>query len=265
VDSSGLFLIGLGPGDLALMTRRAIDMLQDMDERYLEGYTATLPLTQENELENLVGPWKRVMRPQIENPREIIEMAKSLKVAIMVVGDPMQATTHVDLILRARENGVKVTIVPGISATTLAISSSGLQSYRFGRQVTLPYAYGDYLPTSPLRYILDNRLRNLHTLVLLDLDPTGLGIESPIHMSPSVARQILMQMAERWSGENEEVNVSAWNVVVLSDLGTAQGHVCSTIIEEMNGMESGRIHCLILPAEMDNHEQMVFDSMRYHA
>ena len=265
MDTSGLFLIGLGPGDLGLMSQRAINLLQDMDERYLEGYTATLPIDQESELENLVGPWKRVMRPKIENPREIIEVAKTRKVAIMVVGDPMQATTHVDLLLRAKENGVRVTIVPGISATTLAISSSGMQSYRFGRQVTLPYAYGDYLPTSPLRYILDNRSRNLHTLVLLDLDPTGLGIEDPIHMSPPVAGQILMQMAERWNEENEEVDVSTWNVVVLSDLGTAQSHVCSTIIEEMEGMDKGRIHCLILPAEMDNHELMVFDSMRYHA
>ena len=262
MESSGLFLIGLGPGDLALMTRRALDLLQNMDKRYLEGYTATLPPEQEEKLEDFVGPWKRVMRPKIENPSEIIEEAKTLNVAIMVVGDPMQATTHVDLLLRARESQVPVTVVPGISATTLAISSSGLQSYRFGRQVTLPYAYGDYLPTSPLRYIQDNLLRNLHTLVLLDLDPTGLGVEKPIHMSPSIGGQILIEMSKRWNEENEKIEVDGWNVIVLSDLGTSQSNVYSTTIEEMEGMHGGRIHCLILPAEMDDHEQMVFESMR---
>ena len=170
MDSNGLFLIGLGPGDLELMTQRAIGLLQDMDKRYLEGYTATLPNDQERKLEEVVGPWERVMRPQIEDAVDILEQAERKKVAIMVVGDPMQATTHVDLVVRAKEREIPVTIIPGISATTLAVTSSGLQSYRFGRQVTLPYAYGNYLPTSPLRYILDNQSRNLHTLVLLDLD-----------------------------------------------------------------------------------------------
>jgi len=264
VDSNGLFLIGLGPGDLELMTQRAIGLLQDMDKRYLEGYTATLPNDQERKLEEVVGPWERVMRPQIEDAVDILEQAERKKVAIMVVGDPMQATTHVDLVVRAKEREIPVTIIPGISATTLAVTSSGLQSYRFGRQVTLPYAYGNYLPTSPLRYILDNQSRNLHTLVLLDLDPTGLGIEKPIHMSPSIAGQILLQMSEKWNEDNEEVNVNAWGVIVLSDLGTNRSRVYSTTIAELEGMVDGRVHCLILPSGMDDHERFVFDGMTYH-
>ena len=264
MDSNGLFLIGLGPGDLELMTQRAIGLLQDMDKRYLEGYTATLPNDQERKLEEVVGPWERVMRPQIEDAVDILEQAERKKVAIMVVGDPMQATTHVDLVVRAKEREIPVTIIPGISATTLAVTSSGLQSYRFGRQVTLPYAYGNYLPTSPLRYILDNQSRNLHTLVLLDLDPTGLGIEKPIHMSPSIAGQILLQMSEKWNEDNEEVNVNAWGVIVLSDLGTNRSRVYSTTIAELEGMVDGRVHCLILPSGMDDHERFVFDGMTYH-
>ncbi len=263
MDSNGLFLIGLGPGDLELMTQRAISLLQDMDKRYLEGYTATLPSDQELKLESVVGPWKHAMRPQIEDAKEILEEAEKKNVAIMVVGDPMQATTHVDLIVRAKERGIPTSVIPGISATTLAVTSSGMQSYRFGRQVTLPYAYGNYLPTSPLRYILDNQSRNLHTLVLLDLDPTGLGVEKPIHMSPSIAGQILLQMSEKWNEDNEEVNISNWNVIVLSDLGTAQSRVYSTTIAKLEGMNDGRVHCLILPSGMDDHERIVFDDMRY--
>ena len=66
-------------------------------------------------------------------------------------------------------------VIPGMSATSLAVSLSGLQSYKFGRQVTLPYPYGDYLATSPLEMILRNLEGGLHTLVLLDLDPTRDG------------------------------------------------------------------------------------------
>ena len=94
------------------------------------------------------------MREDIENPVEIIRQAKNVMVGIMVVGDPMQATTHIDLKIRCQESGVPFHVVPGLSATSLAVSLSGMQSYRFGRQVTIPFPYEDYLPTSPLEIIL---------------------------------------------------------------------------------------------------------------
>ena len=58
------------------------------------------------------------MRPDIEMPDELLRMARSSVVALLVVGDPMQATTHVDLLLRAKEAGLDTEMVPGISATT---------------------------------------------------------------------------------------------------------------------------------------------------
>lgn len=39
---------------------------------------------------------------------EMIERAKTNEVAFCVVGDPFSATTHSDLFLRCKENGVKV-------------------------------------------------------------------------------------------------------------------------------------------------------------
>ncbi len=150
VADAGILLIGLGPGDLDLMSVQAIEAAKMSDHRFLEGYTATMPPDQEARLEELVGPWSRLMRTEVENPNDILELAGDSVVALMVVGDPMQATTHVDLVLRASEAGVKTKIIPGISAVSLAVSYSGLQSYRFGRQVTLPYPYRDYLPTSAL-------------------------------------------------------------------------------------------------------------------
>ena len=99
--------------------------------------------------------------------------------------------------MRCEEEGVPFHVIPGISATSLAVSLSGLQSYRFGRQVTIPYQYGDYLPVSPLEMIVGNRMNNLHTLVLLDLDPTGMGVDAPIPMSPEQSFSTMMKMAER--------------------------------------------------------------------
>ena len=138
--------------------------------RFLEGYTAILPPDQEERLESFVGNWERIMRPQVEDPRELVKLAKDVPVALLIVGDPMQATTHVDLEARCEELDINFNVVPGITATSLAVSLSGLQSYRFGRQVTIPYSYGNYLPSSPLEMIYRNYDNNLHTLVLLDLD-----------------------------------------------------------------------------------------------
>ena len=263
---TGLKLIGIGPGDLDMMTLNAIKAAKESDHRFLEGYTATLPSEQEDMLEDRIGPWTKLMRPEIEKPDELLQLARTSAVALLVVGDPMQATTHIDLLLRAKEAGLDTEMIPGISATTLAITLSGLQSYRFGRQVSLPFPYGDYLPVSPLKYILDNKNRNLHTLVLLDLDPTGLGVESPEHMSPSEAGRILLKMVEKYEVKDGTKislgeSVTNWPVIVLSDLGTEDSRVCSTSIGELSDLRGGRIHCLILPSSMDDLERMSFDRM----
>ena len=262
---AGLKLIGIGPGDLGLMTVDAIEAAAGSDHRFLEGYTATLPIEQEELLESRIGPWTRLMRPDIEMPEELLRLARSSVVALLVVGDPMQATTHVDLLLRAKDAGLNTEMIPGISATTLAVTLSGLQSYRFGRQVTLPFPYGNYLPVSPLKYILDNKSRNLHTLVLLDLDPTGLGVASPVHMSPAEAGGVLLEMVEKYGEDESEIGVvegvSDWPVIVLSDLGTRESRVCSTNIRGISNVKGGRIHCLILPSSMDDLEQSGFDGM----
>ena len=182
----GLWLIGLGPGDLGLMTSDAIEHARACEYRFLEGYTATLPEDQEGRLEGLVGNWKRAMRPMVEEPNELLSLARESSVALLVVGDPMQATTHVDLEAHCAEQGVDFSIIPGLSATSLAISLSGLQSYRFGRQVTLPFAYGEYLPTSPLEMIDANErvkyLKKIVTLILI-----GLASASDISQSRQTA------------------------------------------------------------------------------
>ena len=59
------------------------------------------------------------MRPAVENPELLFEQAKSKLIAILVVGDPMQATTHIDFQLRAEQGGIPVKIIHGISVTSL--------------------------------------------------------------------------------------------------------------------------------------------------
>ena len=112
------------------MTSQAIEHARACEYRFLEGYTATLPTDQETLLENLIGPWQRAMRPTIEEPSEILALARDTSVAILVVGDPMQATTHIDLEAHCDEQSIDFSVIPGLSADLarrLPLRSSILQ------------------------------------------------------------------------------------------------------------------------------------------
>jgi diphthine synthase len=86
-----------------------------------------------------------------------------------VVGDPFSATTHVELRIRAKKEGIPVSIVHGASALTAVPGLLGLQHYKFGRTTTLPFPDRGYYPESPYEMIAENLSRGLHTLVLLDI------------------------------------------------------------------------------------------------
>ena len=258
----GIWLIGIGPGDLGHISDRAKLVARGCEKRYLEGYTAILPRSQEEILESVVGPWERIMRPSVENPADLMSEAREHAIGLMVVGDPLQATTHIDLEARCAEEGVGFGVVPGMSATSLAISLSGLQSYKFGRQVTIPYPYGEYLAISPLEMLLSNISNGLHTLILLDLDPTGMGSDPPTPMTPGVALSILEKMVERYSELGTEESLESpgdWLGILLSDVGTQEQRIVSGTLREVCQNDAGLIHSLIIPSGMSENESDAFE------
>ena len=256
----GLWLIGIGPGDLDHITERARRVARGCSKRYLEGYTAILPPTEEMRLESVVGPWEKLMRDGVESPKSMLDEARSGAVALLVVGDPMQATTHIDLEERCAEEGIDFHVIPGLTATALAVSLSGLQSYRFGRQVTIPFSDGDYLPTSPFEMICRNKEAGMHTLALLDLDPTGMGLEQPRPMTPSEAVDHLVRMNEKV--EDFDELVEEWGGLLLSDLGTEEERVISGSLGDISQMKGGHIHALIIAAEFSGLEAEAFERRR---
>ena len=256
----GLWLIGIGPGDLDHITERARRVAQECSKRYLEGYTAILPPSEEERLESVVGPWERLMRDGVESPEIMLNEARVNAVALLVVGDPMQATTHIDLEERCAEEGVGFHVIPGLTATALAVSLSGLQSYRFGRQVTIPFSEGDYLPISPFEMICKNKEAGMHTLALLDLDPPGMGLEQPRPMTPSEAVDHLVRM--NMKSEEYDQQVEDWGGLLLSDLGTEEERVVSGSMRDLSQIQGGPIHALIIAAEFSGMEAEAFERRR---
>ena len=126
-----------------------------------------------------------------------------------------------------------------------------MQSYRFGRQCTFAYPYGDYLPTSPLEIIVQNRARDLHTLVLLDLDPTGMGEGVQKPMSPRIAIEVLRKM-----GQKLDQDVDDWTLILCSDMGTSDARIKVGKGNEIMQIEGGRIHWLVVPASLHDVEEI---------
>lgn len=108
---------------------------------------------------------------------DILASAYTGNVAFLVVGDPLSATTHADLILRARmfqapgasePTPVPVRIIHNASITT-ALGSSGLAGYNFGQTVSIPFWTEEWRPDSWLGRIGENMQLGLHTLCLSDI------------------------------------------------------------------------------------------------
>ena len=271
---SGLILIGMGPGTIAAMTKEAISAAKSADFRRYEAYTALWPDDELAALEQIIGPIEKIMRPEVENPKEILSLAKDHVVAVLVVGDPLQATTHVDLQLQASEMGISCEVVHGISITNLVTGAIGLSNYKFGRQTTLTYPYSGWIATSPLEVIAVNRVMGLHTLALLDLDPTGAGTGLQLPMQPKDAVESLNAMAEKLSDDSEYMptetaferlkkesvvdicsEISAIKVVLCSDMGTAQQSIIATTVGSLAMEKGGRMNCLVFPASTSDVEE----------
>src|SRR5256884_249124 len=185
-----LIFIGLGLDDEKGVTLRGLDEAQSSDLVFAERYTSGLSDTSLDAIEKLVGKGvHRLTRKEVEDGEVILAAAVRGKVAFLIPGDPMAATTHVDLRLRAVSAKIPTRIVHGVSILTAAAGALGLQAYKFGRTTTVPFPAAGFGPTSPLEAILENRRAGLHSLVLLDLREDG------SFLTPQDAIALLLRMA----------------------------------------------------------------------
>lgn len=186
-----LTFVGLGLYDERSVTVRAQDCIREADQVFAEFYTSTLTGTSIERLEAYHGVQIEVReRSGVEDdPAPILEAARSGNVVFLTAGDSMISTTHVDLRLRAIDQGIETRIIHGTTAQSAASGLTGLQNYRFGKATTLPFPEshgGAGVPASVLETVEENRERGLHTLVYLDID-----VERDKHMTIGRATELL--------------------------------------------------------------------------
>ncbi len=188
-----LYLVGLGLHDEEDLSLKGLRVLKDSNKIYAEFYTNFFNGNLEN-IEKLVGKKIEILeRADIEeHPDEkILKNSIENNTVLLVPGDPMVATTHIDLVLRAKRLGIGVKIVHSSSIYS-AIAETGLQIYKFGRTTTIPFMEKNYFPTTPYDVLGENLERGLHTLLLLDIK----SMENRF-MTVSQGIEILMEIEEK--------------------------------------------------------------------
>jgi diphthine synthase len=163
------YIIGLGLCDEKDITLRGLEAIKSSSRVYLEAYTSIL-MVQKERLEALYDKTIIVAdRDMVETESDaILKDADKENVCLLVVGDPLGATTHTDIIIRARALNVPTQVIHNASIMN-AVSSCGLQLYNFGQTVSLVFFTETWKPESFYDRIKENSDLGMHTLVLLDI------------------------------------------------------------------------------------------------
>jgi len=163
-----LYLISLGLYDKEDMSIRAFNTAKKCDILYLDSYTHKFNTSLKELNEFIDKKIIKLSRKDIEeNSSNILKKAKNQKVGLLIGGSCLAATTHISLLLDAKKEKIKTEVIHGSSILT-AVGIIGLELYKYGAITSVPF---DLSVKTPIDVINNNLKNNLHSLVLLDLNP----------------------------------------------------------------------------------------------
>lgn len=248
-----LTFIGLGLYDERSITQEGADALQAAETVFAEFYTSKLLGATVEEIASYHDTSIEVLdRADVEqDPAPILDAAEAGEAAFLTAGDTMISTTHTDLRVRAADRGIETRVIHGVTAETAASGLTGLQNYRFGKAVTLPFPAahgGEGVPESVIETIDANRERGLHTLVYLDIkvdshrDLEALGIDDP-YMRADMAAELL---ATDWQDAL---------AVVVARAGSPEPRVVADRLSSLAEQSFGEpLQLLVIPGELHHVE-----------
>lgn len=296
--------LGLGgPNDITLRGLEAMSKCETLIlESYTSLYTACISkdaiISQEDydqlqqqyikELGCLISNWKNINSPKILiADRYCIEQAcyhpsyqnnvihegalnlsaaevNKQNIGILVVGDPLSATTHIDLVLKCKSHNIPYQIIHNASIMT-AIGKTGLFLYHFGPSVSIPFFTETWKPTSFYSKIMENKQRNLHTLCLLDIkvgEPTENALarwkpgqtyksfQPPKFMTISVAIKQLFFIEQEMK---QEIATPDTLAVGIARLGSQSEIIKAGTLNYLLKYDFGSpLHSLVLPANINS-------------
>jgi diphthine synthase len=230
--------IGLGLNDERGLTIEGLEEARRSSNVFAEFYTNIMPALDRKKLELLLGKKIVVLnRFQLEDEagKQIVEAAERGRVAFLVPGDPMIATTHISIRLELAKKGIPSRIIHGPSIVSAVCGATGLQSYKFGKSVTLPQEPG--VPGSLLDSVRDNKTRGLHTLILLDVRPE---MSKQLTIEEAAAKLVTADRA-----------LASWIGIGVARIGSEDPFVLSAKLGELQNQDFGTVpHCLVIPGRL---------------
>lgn len=245
-----LYLIGIGLKTEHL-TVEAKNALAECEEVYLENYTSKYSEGDAEGLRGIIGKEiTELGRKQVEEEfSAILETAKTKKVALLIYGNVFSATTHIQIVKDAKEKGVEVRSVPGISIFSF-LGKTGLEEYKFGRTVSIVFWEENYQPEMFYEKILDNYKIGMHTLCLLDIQGDKL-------MSVKEALEVLKKVSEKKTHKF----LDTFLLCALSKVGSAEEKIVFGKMDELLKMEFDVPSALIVCAELNEKEKELVEGL----
>ncbi len=217
-----LYIIGLGLNEKGI-SKEGMLALEKCHKVYLEDYTVDFPYDiTELRLGKKLVP---IGRSEVES-NKLIKEAKGRRVALLVYGSPLFATTHMSLILDARAQKISVKVLYSTSVFD-AIAETGLQLYKFGKIASMPKEDADFL-----KYVKENLSIKAHSLILIDI---GMSFKKAI---------------EKLEKAIEKDKIKIDKIVVCSKLGTDNSVIFYGSVDELKEKEINAPFCFIIPSEL---------------
>ena len=232
--------MGLAPKDISVS---ALEFLKSSDIILLESYTSLFPKESSDFISSYTGRHpERTKRSDFEDDLvHTVARARESTMAILVVGDPLIATTHHIILDEAAKQGVATRVFHSSSIFSAAIGESGLDIYKFGPTTTIPFWSANYRPTSFVDVIRRNLSNSQHTLVLLDIDQAR---ARPMDISTA------MGVFHKAGGESAVPDDS--EVLVLANVGRDDQRIIYSrlgSLERLGESLDGKALSIIVPAK----------------
>jgi len=239
-----LTFIGLGLFDEKDISLKGLEEILASDFVFAEFYTAKLTGTNIKKIEKTIGKKIEILtRAETEKADKIINLSKEKSVIFLTCGDPMTATTHVDLRLRAIKEKIKTKVIHGSSIATAVPGLLGLQNYKFGRTTTIAYPEKSYFPTSPYNVIKENKERNLHTFILLDIQA-----DNNRYMTANEGIKLLLEMEEK---QKEKIITNNTLICVVARAGSDNSISVAGKVKDLKNKDFGPpLHTLVVPGKL---------------
>lgn len=237
-----LLLVGLGIHGYAGLSAKALDSLLSIREIYVERYTSPMSESEIDGLKHLLNKDVKVVpRWFVEDGKEILKLAKNTDVALLVYGDPLIATTHLDLRVRAEKGGIKTKVLHASSSITSIIGECGLHIYKIGKIITLTSERSSV--TNTYYVVYNNLLSGSHTLILLEYNQ-----DKNLFLKPNEALKILLESEK---DEKREIFSDETFAIVASRVGVVDQSIVSGKIRSLLEIDFGEPpHSLVVPSSL---------------